>query len=297
MLDTNEYNFKVTKDNLIANLTLKEKVTERKVVIHKKYGINEKNVKAEDNVKFNIYLKSTGKYYSSIITDDTGTADIVLPYGTWIFKQVNSKNNYDLAPDFEVQVKDDDNTDIEINLFDKLISAKVKVTKVDKDTEKTILLDNIRFKIRNTDTDKYLCIEDNICEFKTTNGEFATSIPLTFGNYALEEVKDQEVEGYLINKEALYFSIDENSEFFYDVDGPYIKLKFANKKAPIISDNIDGITEHASINIADDDIRDIKQEIILVPNTGKYTLDYNNLVKICLLIFSVEAMIYEKKHI
>ena len=109
------------------------------------------------------------------------------------------------------------------------VKAKVKITKIDQDYKYVIKRSNIKFKIKNLDTDEYLC-ENNDCLFKTNDeGYFITSL-LDKGNYQIEEMENQDIYGYLWNPNPLAFTIDENSEIIYEDDEPIIKLTFPNKQ-------------------------------------------------------------------
>jgi len=118
---------------------------------------------------------------------------------------------------------------IRINLNINVINAKIKVVKVDAETNETIKMTGIQFKIKNLDTNEYIC-DDESCIFETdANGSFITNY-LKIGNYQLEEL-DQKINGYLWNSIPLKFSIDENSNIDYDNElGAIITLRFSNKQ-------------------------------------------------------------------
>ena len=235
-LDTNKYYYKT--NNQINNIVLKEQVIKRKVDIYKVLGSNKtKILTPEPNVKFNIYQKSTNNFYQSITTNESGHANITLPYGTWIFIQQNSKENYAKVDNFEITVDALDEEPITKILSDTVIFSKVKVIKLDAETEKLLPLSNIKFKIKNTDTNEYICQkitypeEKNICEYLTTNGTFITPYSLPIGNYALEEVNEY-IEGYEINNEPLKFTISKDSSFLKEDGEQLLELKFKNMPKP-----------------------------------------------------------------
>lgn len=107
----------------------------------------------------------------------------------------------------------------------KTIGAKLKVIKIDEDSKEVIKRKGIKFKIRDLDTDSYIC-ENSECIFETNeNGMFITKEYLA-GNYQIEELDDN-IYGYLYNSNPLKFTIDENT----DIDNEYIyTVEFENKK-------------------------------------------------------------------
>lgn len=106
--------------------------------------------------------------------------------------------------------------------------AQVKVTKIDKVTKEVIKLSNIRFKIKNIDTNQYVC-ENVSCEFLTNDdGYFVTTSNLEQGKYLLEEV-DQRIEGYLWNFTPLEFEINDDSNLIHKDNGLLLELFFENE--------------------------------------------------------------------
>ena len=115
-------------------------------------------------------------------------------------------------------------------ISDAEISAKLRLIKVDKSSGKKINKNGIKFKIKNLDTNEYICQEitypnhQTICEYETdNNGEFITPLPLRPANYQIEEI-DQKINDLE--------SIDLKNEF--------IKLKDDHEKlSKTVKDNKD----------------------------------------------------------
>ncbi len=258
LLDTEEHRFTLNDENLDISINVYEKVIERKVKIFKVLGSNKTGVLTpEPNINFEIYLKNCNSNQSTnligidvdthtevnpyclittITTDKNGYASVTLPYGTYIFRQLNTTSNYEKVQDFEIII--DENVEGEITkvLSDTIVKGKLKLIKVDADSNKVIVKDGIKFKIKNTDTNEYVCQEisyptkKNICTFETTDGYFITPDNLEIGNYQIEEVEDQNIDGYIINKLPIAFSINENSDFKYDGNDAILEIVFNNKQ-------------------------------------------------------------------
>lgn len=223
-IDKEKHYFTIKEKEI--NLTLKEQIIKRKVII-KKYTSNYEFIKSipEKDIDFEIYLKSNNILFETITTNEDGIASITLPYGIYIFKQKNTNKYYNKVDDFEIIIDKVDKP-IELNLLNNINSAKVKVIKIDGETNQLLPLSNIKFKIKNLDIDSYIC-ENDSCDFSTTNGEFTTKNPLQFGNYQLEETSEY-IKGYQINKTPLKFTINDSSNFIKDNNDILIELKFIN---------------------------------------------------------------------
>ena len=113
---------------------------------------------------------------------------------------------------------------IKIKLNINVYNAKVKIIKIDSKTNEVINKNGIKFKIKNLDTNNYVCYE-NTCEYETVNGSFVTPFYLSMGTYQLEEL-DQKLDGYLWNSNPLKFTVNEHSQI---VDNT-IELKFTNEE-------------------------------------------------------------------
>lgn len=104
------------------------------------------------------------------------------------------------------------------------------VQKVDAETNEKLEISGIRFKVKNLDTNEYLC-ENNKCEFITNNeGNFKVS-NIIYGTYQIEECSNQKINGYSVNKEKMIIKVDENTKFNKIIDELYyLPLNFSNAK-------------------------------------------------------------------
>jgi uncharacterized surface anchored protein len=237
-LDDAKYDFEVTTDNLYPTVQVQEKVIKRDVTFFKEYASDKTGIMTgEANVKFSVTLKSTGKVYTEVTTNDKGYITTTLPYGTYTIHQETATTNYSKVEDFEIVVNKDSDSPIYRVISNAEIQAKLKVIKVDKDTGEVINRSGIIFKIKNTDTGEYVCQTvtypkaTTLCEFKTDdNGVLITPNLLHSGHYQLEEV-DQKIDGYVWNKESQLFEIGENSKLITDnIYGILFEVKFDNKE-------------------------------------------------------------------
>lgn len=260
LVNPEEIPFMLSNDNLDIKLDVYEKVIEKEVGIYKVFASGATGfLKAEPNITFDISLKSTGEYYKSVTTNDKGFASISLPWGTWIWSQKNTTQYHEKVEDFEITI-DDSLEPITKIIANAEITTKLKVIKVDSESNKIIVRDGIKFKIKNLDNNEYVCQnitypkQTEICVFETFEGAFVTPYALGLGNYQIEELEDQTIDGYVWNKEPLKFSIAENSNFINnDEFGIMVEVKFSNKQ-------VKGEVE----------INKIGEKLILEDNTFRY---------------------------
>ena len=95
----------ISKDNKDIELTLENKVIKAKIVINKSYEGSSN--KKESNVTFNIYNKNN-KLVKTITTNSSGYAEVILPYGKYKVKQLNSKDGYYKVEDFLIDITSSD---------------------------------------------------------------------------------------------------------------------------------------------------------------------------------------------
>ena len=232
LVDDTKYYFNMTKDNLNQNINVYEKVISRSYDITKVYASAKTEIMTpEPNVEFGIYDKNN-KLVLKKTTDKDGKIYFTLPYGSYTLKQLTTTKGYEKIKDYHFEIR---NTGEKINkVFSNAeITSKIKIIKVDENGN-NIRKSGIKFKIKNIDTNKYVCqkityhYDAMICEYETTtDGTLITPYPLNYGNYQVEEL-DQKITGYLWNKTPLKFSINENSNIIKNGEDSIIELKFKN---------------------------------------------------------------------
>lgn len=231
-LDETKYEFDMTKENLNQNINVYEKVISKSYDITKVYACNKTGIMIpEQNVEFGIYDKSN-KLVLKKTTDKDGKIYFTLPYGSYTLRQLTTTKGYEKIEDYNFEIKDVGEKVNKIFSNTK-ITSKIKIIKVDENDQR-VKKAGIKFKIKNIDTNKYVCQkitypnEKTICEYETTSdGTLITPYPLNYGNYQVEEV-DEKITGYLWNKTPLKFSINENSTIVKNGDDSIIELRFKN---------------------------------------------------------------------
>ena len=237
LLDDNVYEVLITNDNLHINLTLYDKVIERRVDIFKVFDTSETGIMiGEEGISFEIYDKNN-KLVNTIITDSDGYASITLPYGSYTFHQVNSSYGYYKVDDFKVLIESYDDRPIYKLLSDGEVTSKIKIIKKDMDTLENITSSNIKFRIFDVKNNCYVSfkvtypkvMDIDVFEL-SSDGTFVTPSSLSYGEYILYEVDDK-MDGYVYNSDGIRFTIDESSNFINDSDyGIILEIPFYNKR-------------------------------------------------------------------
>lgn len=216
-LDDAKYFFDIDENNLYKEIEVFEEVIESKIIINKKYG--DKILNNEENIRFDIYQNNN--FVSSITTSENGIAEIVLPYGVYLFKQVNTKKGYLKVDDFEVNV-DGSKKEYFLELIDREIKAFLKIIKIDEESSEVIRQKGIKFKIKDLDRNEYICISDN-CVFETNNDGYVITPEKLSGNLEIEECQEK-INGYLWNADKIRIFIGDI------IDDDVYVVKFKNKR-------------------------------------------------------------------
>lgn len=237
LLDDNVYEVEITENELNINLTVYEEVIKREINIFKVFASDKTGILVgESGITFEIY-DSKNKLVNTITTDSDGFAKVLLPYGIYTFRQVNSTEDYYKVDDFIVKVDKYDERPIYKLLSNSEIKARLRVVKKDIETGKNIINSNVKFKIfdiRNNDFVKFKLTypkKEEIDVFSVdSDGFFVTPFELSSGEYILYEV-DQEMNGYTYNNEGIRFSIGEDSDLINDNEyGVMIEIPFYNRR-------------------------------------------------------------------
>ena len=249
LLDATAYpaNFKDaenTHQDISLSCTVKETVKKQAFEIIK--VSTDGDTAEEDKVKdaeFTVKLKSdidkngwdAAKVYDIFVTDEKGYGKSKeLPYGTYVVRETKTPADLYKVADFEVVVNEDSRTPQAWRVLnDAPFKAYIRIVKKDAESNKTVLLSNVTFKIKNVDKDEYVeqkVGSKKVSEFTTDEtGTVTTPLKLKYGNYQVEEITAP--EGYLISKEAFPFVVTKEGaiQIVEDEDGePVIEVEAKN---------------------------------------------------------------------
>lgn len=113
LLNKEKIKLEVTKENPTITIKVENEVIKKKLEIWKQYGSGQ----PETEIQFEIY-RPDGKYVTTMITDQKGYASSILPYGTYLIKQVNTTPGYEKIEDFKVTVDENSETTLTYHLTD-----------------------------------------------------------------------------------------------------------------------------------------------------------------------------------
>lgn len=239
LLDSKKYYFEITPENLHPVIEVEEQVIKIEVNMFKVYANGATAVlTAEPNITFEFYLISSGELYNTKTTDSQGRFSVILPYGRYRCHQKNTSPGHETVKDFIIEVNENTENPYYKIISNAPITAKLQVIKVDKDSKKPIIREGLKFKIKNLETGEYVRqtitypIAQTIEVYEMNKyGEIITPQPLKCGRYALEEVEDQMIDGYLWNEEPLIFEIGDDSNLIDDEEfGVLLKVEFENEQ-------------------------------------------------------------------
>jgi LPXTG-motif cell wall-anchored protein len=189
-------------------------------------------------IVFEVHLKSAGSYAKAkpserdrITTDENGycrTKD--LPYGLYTVIEVQGAVEHKICDPFDVFIDENGRTYYYI-VENPTYYGKVKIVKVDSETNKVIPQPNVEFKVKNTDTGEWVKQEILyptpivIDSYLTApDGTLVMPKPLHYGNYELWEVKSP--YGYLLSDKPIPFKVtSENPQAYLEVKMPNAPVK------------------------------------------------------------------------
>lgn len=161
---------------------------------------------------------------TEIFTDERGYASsIALPFGTYLVRETTTPHNYKPVDDFMVSITENHPNEPQVwrVLLDDEFKAKLKITKKDDETGRSVLYKGTEFKVFNLDTKKYVeqvttYPKVQVHKSYLTDEEGYLILPknLEMGNYRIEEVNAP--FGYTLNENYFEIAVDSNTAFLVD---------------------------------------------------------------------------------
>ncbi len=208
----------MTKENAseVISLIVENKIFETNVVLSKRFFSSFLGLRAEDKAEFVIYRKKDNKTMATLTTNEEGYAEVLLPYGEYILKQVSGKTGYYLQEDVVFSVNEKKNREKkEIQLVNFPYQGKLEFLKLDAATRKGL-------------KDAFIEIysEEDVLVFQGKTDEFGKLIVnnLDYGKYYLKE--KQAPKGYALSVGKNYFEINEA--------GQVVSLELENEQEVVV---------------------------------------------------------------
>lgn len=138
-LNEEQYDFILNTSNYIVDIDVKNKVIEKKIVINKQYGeIN--NLSSESDIVFDIY-NYKNELVKTIVTNEEGKAEVILPYGKYKIVQANTTPGYNKNKPIDINIENKEEETIE------LVDYKIEVPNTSSKRSIILLLIGILFII------------------------------------------------------------------------------------------------------------------------------------------------------
>ena len=203
------------------SLNVKETVKKGRIAIIKHTDDGSTKIETpEKGAEFEVFLKSAGSYANAketerdiLVCDKNGFAETkALPYGEYTVKQTKGQNGRELIAPFNVFIREDGET-YRFLINNAVFKSAVEIVKKDAETGKIIPAAGIGFKVRNTDTGKFVVQHityptpaDIDTYYTDITGKLMLPEKLPYGNYEITE--QCTAYGYVLNTEPVAFKID-----------------------------------------------------------------------------------------
>lgn len=188
----------------------------------------------EEGAVFELYNVDTNELITTLTSDINGEMSVYLGFGNYKLHQIEGKEGYQFIDDYYFTI-DDTTTKIEVYLQNEKIKSDLVFDKVDAETN--VGLGGAVIEIYDTKTDELV--------YTGTTSDDGSIIlkDFEYGNYYI--IEKVAPEGYEINPDKIYFSIDENGEV--------VKINMKDKKIEVETEIIDV----PNTNVSDDYLLDI----------------------------------------
>ena len=174
----------------------------------------------EKGAEFEVFLKSAGSYASAketerdtLVCDKNGFAETkALPYGEYTVKQTKGQSGREHIAPFNVFISEDGET-YRFLINNAVFKSAVEIVKKDAETGKIIPAAGIGFKVRNTDTGKFVVQHityptpaDIDTYYTDVTGKLMMPEKLPYGNY--EIIEQCTAYGYVLDSAPIAFKVD-----------------------------------------------------------------------------------------
>ena len=216
-----EAKFYTVEYNLAKPLDSLENVIKGKIAVIKHCDDGSTKIETpEKGAEFEVYLKAAGSYENAeeterdiLVCDENGFAETKdLPYGEYTVKQIKGWEGKELLAPFNVFVKENGET-YRFLINNATFEALIEIVKKDAETGKIIPAAGIGFKVRNTDTGKYIVQHINYptpvdidTYYTDVTGKLMMPEKLPYGNY--EIIEQCTAYGYVLDSAPIAFKVD-----------------------------------------------------------------------------------------
>lgn len=203
------------------SLNVKETVKKGKIAIIKHSDDGSTKIETpEKGAEFEVFLKSAGSYASAketerdtLVCDKNGFAETkALPYGEYTVKQTKGQSGREHIAPFNVFISEDGET-YRFLINNAVFKSAVEIVKKDAETGKIIPAAGIGFKVRNTDTGKFVVQHityptpaDIDTYYTDITGKLMLPEKLPYGNY--EIIEQCTAYGYVLDSAPIAFKVD-----------------------------------------------------------------------------------------
>ena len=203
------------------SLNVKETVKKGKVAIIKHSDDGSTKIETpEKGAEFEVFLKSAGSYANAketerdiLVCDKNGFAETeALPYGEYTVKQTKGQSGREHIAPFNVFIREDGET-YRFLINNAVFKSAVEIVKKDAETGKIIPAAGIGFKVRNTDTGKFVVQHityptpaDIDTYYTDLTGKLMLPEKLPYGNYEITE--QCTAYGYVLDSAPIAFKVD-----------------------------------------------------------------------------------------
>lgn len=181
--------------------------------------------------KYNL-INEEGEIIKILTTDENGIINIDnLPFGKYCLKEIKAPEGFIIDDQLYCYNIDENNLNVDITLYNKLIKGKIEITKVYASSETGIMTPEVNVKFGIYDESGKLVKE------VTANNDGKINEELYYGKYVLKQLTT--TDGYEM-MEDFYFEIDENEKVISKViadakiiTGSITINKYSDDKEPL----------------------------------------------------------------